>query len=92
MKPDTRLVDIAARRFRIAVILTAAIVFVYFGFILLVAFDKELLATIMVPGLSVGIALGAVVIFVAFFLTGIYVRWANNHYDAALNDIRGGKA
>jgi uncharacterized membrane protein (DUF485 family) len=92
MKPDTRLVDIAAKRFRIAIALTAAIMFVYFGFILLVAFDKALLAQLMTPGLSIGIALGAAVIFVAFLLTGVYVQWANKHYDAALDDIRGGKS
>ena len=61
---------------------------VYVGFILLVAFDKPLLARILVPGLSLGILLGALVIVVAWALIVIYVRWANGHYDEALRAIR----
>ena len=60
----------------------------YFGFILLVAFNKPLLGMLVAPGLSLGILLGVVVILVAFVLTWLYVRWANAHYDAALRSLR----
>ena len=80
---------IGARRMRIAVVLTIATMVTYFGFILLVAFDKPLLGRQLAPGLSVGIVLGACVIVVAWLLTGIYVRWANKHYDAAIHRLRG---
>jgi uncharacterized membrane protein (DUF485 family) len=79
---------LAARRMRVAVVLTLLTMAAYFGFILLVAFDKPALATLLAPGLSVGIALGAVVIVVAWVLTGIYVRWANRTYDAELEALR----
>ena len=46
-------------RWRIAVALTIAMMVLYFGFILLVAYAKPLLARIVVPGLSLGILLGA---------------------------------
>ena len=72
-------------------IVTAAMMVIYFGFILLVAFDKPLLGTLLAPGLSLGIALGAVVIVAAFTLTGFYVRWANEHYDSALRRISANK-
>ena len=52
----------AAARWRLALMLTIAMMVVYFGFILLVAFNKPLLGTILVPGLSLGILLGALVI------------------------------
>ena len=61
----------------------------YFGFILLVAYNKPLLARIVVPGLSLGILLGALVIVAAWILIWIYVRWANTHYDAAIDALRG---
>jgi len=61
---------------------------VYFGFVLLVAFNKPLLATIVMPGLSLGMLLGALVIVVAWALTWIYIRWANTHYDEALKGLR----
>lgn len=76
-------------RWRIAVALTAAMMVLYFGFILLVAYAKPLLAIIVVPGLSLGILLGALVIVAAWVLIWIYVRWANAHYDTALDALRG---
>ncbi len=62
--------------------------FVYFGFILLTAFNKGAMGQTLVPGLSWGILLGAIVIVTAFVLTGLYVRWANNHYDPELRAIQ----
>jgi uncharacterized membrane protein (DUF485 family) len=80
---------VSAARWRVAVSLTAAMMVVYFGFILLVAFRKPLLGTQVVPGLILGMLLGADVILVAWLLTFIYVRWANRHYEAALRELRG---
>ena len=76
------------RRSRVAVVLTAAMMIIYFGFIILVAFRPELLATLIVPGLSLGILMGALVIVSAWLLTFIYVRWANTVYDAEVNRLR----
>ena len=77
-----------ASRWRIAISLTGAMMVIYFGFILLIAFNKPLLATIVTPGLSVGILAGALVIVAAWVLIWIYVRWANLHYDAAIDAVR----
>jgi uncharacterized membrane protein (DUF485 family) len=85
---STQLKDVSAARWRIATTLTAIMMVTYFGFILLVAFNKPLLGTILRPGLSVGIVLGAAVIVVAWLVTWYYVRWANTHYDAALERLR----
>ena len=81
-----RTLDVA--RWRIALGLTAAMVGLYVGFILLVAYQKALLATIVVPGLSLGILLGALVIVAAWILIWIYVGWANTHYDAGIAALR----
>ena len=80
--------SLAAARWRIAVVLTVAMMVVYFGFILLVAFNKPLLATAIGPGLSLGMLLGILVILAAWVLIWIYVRWANTHYDAAIAGLR----
>ncbi|MFL5358770.1 DUF485 domain-containing protein [Archangium sp.] len=79
---------LAAARWRVAAVLTAGTLISYFGFILLVAFDKPLMGQQLAPGLSLGILLGALVIVSAWVLTGIYVWWANNHYDKALHQFR----
>jgi uncharacterized membrane protein (DUF485 family) len=79
---------LANRRWRVSMWLTAAMMFVYFGFILLVAFNKELMAKTLVPGLSIGILLGALTIVTAWVLIYIYVRWTNSNYDDQLEELR----
>ena len=59
----------------------------YFGFVTLIAFAKPLMGKLITRGLSIGILLGALVIVGSWLLTYIYVRWANNHYDAAVGRI-----
>jgi uncharacterized membrane protein (DUF485 family) len=82
---------LAAARWRIAILLTAAMMTAYFGFILLVAYNKPLLARPLAPGLSLGILLGALVIVFAWVLMFVYVAWANRHHDAAVHAIRGSR-
>jgi uncharacterized membrane protein (DUF485 family) len=74
---------LSAARWRVAISLTLVMLAVYVGFILLVAFDKPLLGRVLVPGLSLGILLGVLVIAVVWLLTWWYIRWANAH-DATL--------
>jgi uncharacterized membrane protein (DUF485 family) len=83
----TAIRELARRRWRVAITLTIAMVFLYFGFIALIAFNKQLLARKVTDGLSLGILLGALVIIASWLLTWWYVRWANTHYDTALASI-----
>jgi uncharacterized membrane protein (DUF485 family) len=76
-------------RWRVAIWLTLAMMAVYFGFILLVAYEKPLLTREIIPGLSVGILLGALVIVAAWVSIWVYVRWANQHYDARIAVLKG---
>jgi uncharacterized membrane protein (DUF485 family) len=82
----TRLTRVAAARWRLAILLTAVMTVVYVGFILLIAFNKPLLGTVLMPGLSVGSVLGVLVIVTAWVLILIYVKWTNDHYDRAVAD------
>jgi uncharacterized membrane protein (DUF485 family) len=68
-------------------IFIAAIIVLYFGFILLIAFNKSLMGSLIRPGLSVGILMGAMVIVLSWLLTWLYVRWMNAHYDPELRDL-----
>ena len=87
---DDRLAELTRAQRRLALGLTAAMMAVYFGFILLVAFDKPLLGRLLRPGLSLGTLLGVLVILAAWVLIWVYVRWANRHYDPAVRALRGG--
>jgi len=79
---------VSAARWRVAVTLTACMMAGYLGFILLVAFNKPLLGRRVAAGLSLGMLMGASVILLAWVLTWVSVRWANRHYDAALERLR----
>lgn len=95
---EARLHAVAARRWRIAIWLSVLMLIAYYGFIMLVAFNKPLLSTILVdnvataagtaPGLSLGILLGALVIVFAWVLTLIYVYWANTKYDREIHELQ----
>lgn len=85
---QVHLTRVAAARWRLALLLTAVMTLVYVGFILLIAFDKPLLGTILMPGLSLGILLGVCLIVLAWALILIYVRWTNTHYDHRVADYR----
>ncbi len=87
----SRLRELTRARRRVAIILTVLMILLYFGFIGLIAFDRQLLARKLTDGLSLGILLGALVIVISWLLTWFYVRWANANYDTVLADIdRGG--
>lgn len=80
---------LSAARWRVALALTAAMMVLYFGFILLVAYNKPLLGREIVSGLSIGILLGALVIVASLVLIWVYTRWANTHYDGEVARLRG---
>jgi uncharacterized membrane protein (DUF485 family) len=74
--------ELVRQRARFAWTLSIAMLVIYFGFILLVAFAKPLLASKIGDGVtSLGIILGLGVIVSAFVLTGIYVQRANSRFD-----------
>ena len=70
-------------------VLTALMLIVYYGYILLVAFNKELLATRIGSGVTTwGIPIGLFVIVFTIVITGIYVRRANSEFDEMSDEIR----
>lgn len=84
-----KLHELVRRRWRVGGVLTAVMVIAYFGFILLVAFDKDTAGTLIADGrVSVGIVLGAALIVLAPVLIAVYVRWANRSYDPQVQALR----
>ena len=79
---------LAARKNRISLILTLAAMLVYFGFIFLIAFRRDLVGARLTENMTWGIPLGIGVIVVSWLLTGIYVVWANRTYDVLVAELR----
>lgn len=62
---------------------------VYYGYILLIAFNKELLSAKIGAGVMTwGIPIGLFVIVFTVVITGIYVRRANSEFDDLTARIR----
>lgn len=71
------------------VAMTLLVVVVYFGYILLIAFDKEFLARKLGEGfvMSIGIPIGLGVILFTIAITAVYVRLANTRFDRMTAEI-----
>ncbi|MDD2809660.1 DUF485 domain-containing protein [Rhodoferax sp.] len=68
--------------------LTALMMVAYYGFILLVAYNKELLATKMGAGvITLGMPIGIGVLLFTIIITNIYVRRANSEFDDLTAEI-----
>lgn len=79
---DPNYQQLKAKRSRYGWWLTLAMMVVYYGFILLVAFDKEFLAQRLGSGvMTLGIPVGFGVIVFTIVITAIYVRRANTEFD-----------
>ena len=80
--------ELKAKRTRFGMWLTLAMLVVYYGFILLVAFNKPFLATRLGAGvMTYAIPIGFGVIVFTVVITAIYVRRANSEYDTLTEQI-----
>ena len=79
--------ELVARKRAVSAMLTALILVVYFGFILVLAFRRDLLALKVGEHLTLGVPVGLAVIISACVLTGVYVAWANSVYDESVRDL-----
>ena len=80
--------ELKAKRTSFGWWLTLAMMVVYYGFIMLVAFNKEFLAQKLGAGvMTVGIPIGFGVIVFTVVITAIYVKRANTEFDELSNAI-----
>ena len=85
---DPKYQELQSKRNRLAIILTVLMLVVYYGYIALIAFDKEFLAQPIGAGVTtLGIPIGLGVIIFTIAITGIYVRRANGEFDRLTKDI-----
>ena len=80
--------ELKAKRTSFGMWLTLAMMVVYYGFILLVAFNKPFLATRLGAGvMTYAMPIGFGVIVFTVVITIIYVRRANSEYDSLAEQI-----
>ncbi|MFA6189697.1 MAG: DUF485 domain-containing protein [Sulfuricurvum sp.] len=90
IKNDPDYLQLVSERSRFAWILTLVMLVIYFGFVLIIAFDPAFLGTPLFKGsvTTIGIPIGVGVILSAFILTGIYVQRANGRFDELTRRIK----
>ncbi|TKD14655.1 DUF485 domain-containing protein [Rhodobacter capsulatus] len=77
------------KRLRFGWLLTIAMLLVYYGFITVIAFRKDLLAVPLGEGVMTwGIPIGFGVILFTIVVTAIYVFRANNEYDELTAQVK----
>ena len=83
VKQNPKYADLVSTRNAYGWIMTALMMIAYFGYILLIAFNKEWLGAKVGEGwtMSIGIPIGLGVILFTIVITWIYVRRANNEFD-----------
>jgi len=80
--------ELKAKRTSLGWWLTLAGMLSYYGFILLVAFNKPLLSQKIGGGVTtLGMPLGVAVIVFTIIITWVYIRRANSEFDALTAEI-----
>lgn len=77
-----------SKRWAVSIVLTLALFVMYYGYILLIAWDKPFLARKIGEATTLGIPAGVGVILVSWVLTAIYVVWANRRYDVEVRRLK----
>ena len=91
IKRNPRFAELVARRTRFATVLSAIVLTIFYGFVLVVAFNPALIGQRVAEGstLTVGVAAGLFMFIFFWVLTAVYVRRANSEFDALNREIVG---
>ena len=89
IRANPKFQQLVGKRNTYSIIMSILMIIAYYGYILLIAFDKPFLATKVGVGavMSIGIPMGVGVILFTIVLTWIYVRRANTEFDAEAEAI-----
>lgn len=88
VKRHPQYLELKRKRNALGALLTLLMLVVYYGYVALIAFNKNFLAQPLGEGVtSVGVPIGMAVIVFTVVITGIYVRRANREFDALTQSI-----
>lgn len=88
IRANPKYAELKSKRNGLGWFLAALMMIVYYGYIALIAFNKEFLGQPMGSGVTtVGVPIGMGVIVFTVIITGIYVRRANDEFDRLTKEI-----
>jgi uncharacterized membrane protein (DUF485 family) len=80
---------LVSRRWKVSMVLLTLLFVSYYGYILLVATQKEFVSQRIGEATTLAIPLGLAAIVIAWVLTAFYVAWANKSYDPEVERLKG---
>jgi uncharacterized membrane protein (DUF485 family) len=80
---------LVSKRWKVSMTLLTILFVGYYGYILLVATQKEFVSTRIGEVTTLAIPLGLAAIVLAWVLTAVYVGWANKSYDPEVERLKG---
>lgn len=80
--------SLVKKKWTVSYVLLAILFIVYYGYICIIAWNKEFLAVKLGQYANMGLILGPLVIVISWILTAYYVWWANNIYDKEVDELK----
>ncbi|NRT55444.1 DUF485 domain-containing protein [Sphaerotilus uruguayifluvii] len=88
IRANPKYAELKSKRSGFGWLLTLLMMVVYYGYIALIAFNKEFLGQKMGEGVTtLGVPIGMGVILFTIVITGVYVRRANDEFDRLTKEI-----
>jgi uncharacterized membrane protein (DUF485 family) len=89
IKNNPKYQELVSKRSSFAWTLSIIMLVIYYTFIMIIAFNPEILGAKTGDGvMTVGIPVGIAIIVIAFALTGIYVKRANGEFDELAQQVK----
>ncbi len=79
---------LVAKRWTVSIVMLALLFLSYYGYILLIGFDRAWVSRKVGDVTTLAIPLGIGAIVAAWVLTGVYVWWANRKYDPEVERLK----
>ncbi len=89
IKSNPKYQELVSKRSSFSLKLSIFVLAMFYAYILVIAFNKELLATKLGDGvMTIAFPIGAAIIVISFMTTLIYVRRANSEFEDLTNQIK----
>ena len=89
IKSNPKYQELVSKRSSFSLKLSIFVLAMFYAYILVIAFNKDLLATKLGYGvMTVAFPIGAAIIVISFMTTLIYVRRANSEFEDLTNQIK----
>jgi uncharacterized membrane protein (DUF485 family) len=89
IKSNPKYQELVSKRNSFSLKLSIFILAMFYAYILVIAFNKEILATRIGDGvMTIAFPIGAAIIIISFITTLIYVKRANSEFEDLTNEIK----